>query len=56
MKVLILDENYGKRKLLMTFRHVDMIEQSMSLPGGGHSNMKVTYKCLPENENRGHSV
>ena len=22
-------------------------------PGGGHSNMKVTYKCLPENENRG---
>ena len=24
--------------------------------GGGHSNMKVTYKCLPENENRGHSV
>ena len=24
--------------------------------GGGHSNMKVTYKCLPENKNRGHSV
>ena len=23
---------------------------------GGHSNMKVTYKCLLENENRGHSV
>ena len=25
-----------------------------SIPGG-HSNMKVTYKCLPENENRGPS-
>ena len=31
MKILILDETCGKWKLLMTFRHVDMIEQSMSL-------------------------
>ena len=31
MKILILDENCGKWKLLMTLRHVDMIEQNMSL-------------------------
>ena len=31
MKTLILDENCGKWKLLMTLRHVDINGQSMSL-------------------------
>ena len=46
----IMEQNDGSH-LISYFQIYDLRARR-----GGHSNMKVTYKCLPENENRGSSV
>ena len=45
-------KNFGK----MSDCNIDKLRGGGVGWGRGHPNMKVMYKCLPENENRGHLV
>ena len=46
----------GDREQLKCSEYIEILSDLAINPGGGHSNMKMTYKCLLENENRGRSV